>query len=512
MIFDSYLHSIWKNLFLENISSSKIALIYNDEKISYKQASQAVLGIMQQLLSYQSRQEKLVVAIAMHKSPIFLYAILACAFLGVIWVPIDIQSPKTRMHYLLTNSDANLVLIDENIEPIDGFTCILAQIYDEKADLSVFSKIFEEKTLKVSRNPAYYLYTSGSTGLPKCVVLNHYATANVLQQTIEKWGLSQDDVFIAITPFHHDMSVFDIFASMALGATLVLPTQSQSKDAVAWTRLVNDYQATVWVSVPAMVDMLLMVAQPKQLQSLRIVAQGGDYINIKSINELRKAIADIRLFSLGGPTETTIWSIWYEITDFHKDSIPYGEPLKNNQYYILNEQMQPCRPNEIGTMYVSGTNLSNGYLSNGILCQNSFVSLCIDNKEFLAFKTSDKGYFKQDGLIMFSGRESGYLKIKGTRISASEVELAVNKLADVQQSVAVACHNTKIFCTELIVFYTTTNQQPLNLSKKHIMDFLRQYLPETHLPTKFIFQKSMPLSSNGKVDKAQIQNLADKLF
>lgn len=141
------------------------------------------------------------------------------------------------------------------------------------------------------------------------MVLNNRATANVLHHTLAAWQLNERDVMLSVTPLHHDMSVFDLLGSLCAGAALVIPEPEAEKDALHWNTLVERHGVTLWCSVPAILEMLLACQLTSQGQSLRLIAQGGDYIKPQTIQTLRERLSDARLFSLGGPTETTIWSI-----------------------------------------------------------------------------------------------------------------------------------------------------------------------------------------------------------
>ncbi|OOW33962.1 peptide synthetase, partial [Acinetobacter baumannii] len=363
---------------------------------------------------------------------------------------------------------------------------------------------------EINRRPAYYLYTSGSTGTPKCVVLNNQATENTLQQTISEWKITADDVIMAVTPFHHDMSVFDIFASMAVGATLVVPSFEQSKNAVVWANLVDRYKVTIWSSVPAIVDMLFSVAQKEQLQSLRLIAQGGDYIKPSLIAKLRQQLPNARLFSLGGPTETTIWSIWHEINEQDQEIIPYGKALKNNRYFILDENLKPCQMGEVGTMYMTGLNLSNGYLLDGEINYKDFVDIQVsENETQTAFRMSDQGYFREDGNIIFAGREEGYLKIKGVRISAAEVENALTKNPYIHNCVVISCVHPTTETQELVAVYTLENKyKTTRLNSPELKNFLKIHLPSSHIPSKYLAVETIPLTRNGKIDRKAVQEIA----
>ncbi|WP_289345819.1 acinetobactin non-ribosomal peptide synthetase subunit BasA [Acinetobacter baumannii] len=496
---ENFLKRIYENIFEQN--SNRTALIFEGRSISYAEVGTQVAKVMY-ALKMQDLATGSVVAICLRKSSEHIYTALACALTGNIWLPVDMDSPPSRLNYLLTNSRANVVVSDSFIAGV--------QTLNINEILSATTEYKPSFNAEINRRPAYYLYTSGSTGTPKCVVLNNQATENTLQQTISEWRITADDVIMAVTPFHHDMSVFDVFAAMAVGATLVVPSFEQSKNAVVWADLVDRCKVTIWSSVPAIVDMLFSVAQKEQLQSLRLIAQGGDYIKPSLIAKLRQQLPNARLFSLGGPTETTIWSIWHEINEQDQEIIPYGKALENNQYFILDENLKPCQMGEVGTMYMTGLNLSNGYLLYGEINYKDFVDIQVsENETQTAFRMSDQGYFREDGNIIFTGREEGYLKIKGVRISAAEVENALTKNPYIHNCVVVSCVHPTTETQELVAVYTLENKyKTTRLNTPELKNFLKIHLPSSHIPSKYLAVDIIPLTRNGKIDRKAVQVIA----
>lgn len=496
---ENFLKQIYENIFDQN--SNRTALIFENRSISYAEVGTQVAKVMY-ALKMQDLATGSVVAICLRKSPEHIYTALACSLTGIISLPVDMDSPPSRLNYLLTNSRADVVVSDSSIAGVRNLNIneILSATTEYKPSFNA----------EINRRPAYYLYTSGSTGTPKCVVLNNQATENTLQQTISEWEITADDVIMAVTPFHHDMSVFDVFASMAVGATLVVPSFEQSKNAVVWANLVDRCKVTIWSSVPAIVDMLFSVAQKEQLQSLRLIAQGGDYIKPSLITKLRQQLPNARLFSLGGPTETTIWSIWHEINEQDQEIIPYGKALENNQYFILDENLKPCQMGEVGTMYMAGLNLSNGYLLDGEINYKDFVDIQVsENETQTAFRMSDQGYFREDGNIIFAGREEGYLKIKGVRISAAEVENALTKNPYIHNCVVISCVHPTTETQELVAVYTLENKyKTTRLNSPELKNFLKVHLPSSHIPSKYLAVETIPLTRNGKIDRKAVQEIA----
>ncbi|MFT4020082.1 MAG: AMP-binding protein [Acinetobacter sp.] len=497
---DNYLAQIEQQLFQH--TSDKAALIYADQKISYQHMREQVAKVGF-ALKQAGVTEKQVVAICLKKSPEHIYAMLGCALSNIIWLPVDMDSPQARRDYILHNSRVDLVISDT---PVEGLKYI-----DIHAALQISVCPTQTWQYEHDRSPAYYLYTSGSTGTPKCVVLNNQATSNILQQSILAWDIQHHDIHLAATPFHHDMSLFDILVPLSVGGTLVIPTAEQAKSAVAWAQLIETYKVSIWCTVPAMADMLLTAAEPRQLQSIRLINQGGDYVKPSVVQKFRQILPHARLISIGGPTETTILSIWYEITPQDQDIIPYGKALKHNEYHVLNSQGEFCPVGVVGQMYMTGVNLSNGYLLDGHVLQKDFVLLTLANGEQKrAFRMSDKGYVRTDGNIIFAGRDEGYLKVRGVRIAASEVENALLKHAEITDSVVMTCINPVFEGNELVAIYTTAHPQAGHFDPAQLRQFLQSFVPNSHIPSRWLYLNELPMTRNGKVDRKALKKTAQE--
>lgn len=496
--YTNFLWQMFHHLMIEPLP--KTALIYGDRVYSYQQAGQAIAKIINHLESIGIEKGG-VVAICLPKSAEHVFATFACALAGFIWVPIDLDSPEERLQYLLSNSEADLVICNKPFafSRTENIHDILAQELPE----------ISSRDFPITSDPAYYLYTSGSTGRPKCVVLNNLATNNVLRYSIEHWNLSASNIHLAATPFHHDLFIFDVFTPFVVGGTLVVPTEAENKSAADWAKLVARHSVNVWSSVPAIMDMLLAAAEPQQLSTLRVIIQGGDYVKPSVIKHLRKILPEAHLSSIGGPTETTIWSIWHDITEQDIDVIPYGTSVPNNKYYILNEQNRHCPDWVTGTICMAGANLSNGYLMDGVLEKKDFVTvISAEGNELLVFKTSDKGYLRDDGEIIIVGRKEGYLKVRGVRIASAEVEAALRKIPMLKDAVVFTCVNPVYEGNELVAAYIT--HQGEDISVKEFRRNLQGSLPNSHVPSRWLRLEEFPLTRNQKVDRKTLAELATK--
>ncbi|MDP2573615.1 amino acid adenylation domain-containing protein [Vibrio penaeicida] len=491
-----FLAKIAKNL--GGDASNDIAVICGERQISYKAFGEDVHKVMQHIAHLGLKQGD-VLAICLPKSPEHLVMTIACSLSGIIWVPIDASSPEERLDYLLSNCNASLVVSFQPsgrahsvtykslLQPVDE-----TYVLPSNDELEAFSK---------SEYGSYYLYTSGTTGKPKCVVMNNRATSNVIGETCKAWEITSDDVLMCVTPFHHDLSVFDIYASFSTGATIVLPAAGEEKDAIRWNQLVEQHGITIWQSVPALMEMLLSCMQGEKLKSLRLVCQGGDYVKPKTIEELRALEQDIRMVSIGGPTETTIWSVWHFVTDEDITVIPYGRPFPANQYFIMDGLGKHVPQGVVGRIMTVGANLASGYLEDGELKQTDYVTIVDDQgNEARAFRTGDLGYYREDGNIIFAGRVNGYVKVRGVRVSLPDVEKELNRCPVVEQ-VLIVDYTERNGDIALGAIYTAAEGQSANAAD--IREFAQQCLPNSHIPSQLLELDKLPLSRNGKFDRNQ---------
>jgi amino acid adenylation domain-containing protein len=497
-----YLRRIADHLF--DASSTRIALISGTRQISYRQLGADVGKIIAAFRKRGVAQDQ-VVAICLPRSPEHTATVLACALSGIVWVPIDAASPPDRLAYLLENCKPALVI---SSSPIAGHDVVTPEILlSGEAPSDPRSLTLPLEALSSSENAAYYLYTSGTTGKPKCVVLSNRATSNVIGRTLEAWQVTERDVFISVTPLHHDMSVFDVLGCLTAGATLVMPQPGEEKDAIRWNQLVAEHGVTLWCSVPAILEMLLSCQRTgRELKSLRLVAQGGDYIKPVVVEQLRRLGEHVRLISLGGPTETTIWSIWHEIGPDDTGLVPYGRPLPGNSYFLLNARGDHCPTGVVGRIYTAGVNVALGYLDHGALNQTDFVTVVDENGEKVrAYQTGDRGRYRADGTLLFASRVNGYVKVRGVRVSLPDIENELSRHPAIQQVLVVDYGVEQRGDAAIGALYVP--KPGMVITANDLRSFARQHLPESHVPSRFIVVDALPLSANGKPDRRRAKAL-----
>ncbi|ADG93862.1 amino acid adenylation domain protein [Arcobacter nitrofigilis DSM 7299] len=458
------------------------------------------------------KNETPTIAIIMNKGWQQIVAVMCTLASGAIFLPLDSNLPKDRMQYALQNANTKMVISKENQ---------ISQIKEklENIDIPLIS-IDDESLYKTSEAilPIKYedlvciIYTSGSTGLPKGVMVTQKALINNINYTNNRFKVDTNDAILSLTPIYHDLVLFDIFGALTAGASIVIPEEEKRKDPEHWLALIKQYRVSIWNSVPTMMEMLIKFSSTNQIQnkqllsSLRLCILGGDWIPLTIPPGLKELNTKTTLVSIGGPTETTVWNIMYEIKEFDTNwkSIPYGKPITNTTYYILNDLLEECPIGVTGELYVSGISLAAGYINDLEKTQEVFINHP-KTKERM-YKTGDLGKLLSNGLIEFMGRSDNQVQISGYRIELSEIESLAHKQIEINRAQALLIKDNN---TPHIALVYSCNDG--DISENKLKEQLKASLPQEIIPKKLLKIKQFPLTVNGKIDRnALIQLLNTK--
>lgn len=395
---------------------------------------------------------------------------------GAAYVPIEPDAPEERKAMVLQNSGSTLIL-------------------EADAYLHRGMSAYSTDDVTVPYDPdrlAYVLYTSGSTGIPKGAALAHYSALNTVWDINRRYDVTASDRMIAISSLCFDLSVYDLFGTLALGASLVLiPSQ---RDIPKIVELVNKFQVTVWNSVPAVLDLAASYLQAGYLNhDLRLAMLSGDWIPVELHKKVLPFFPNLQMISLAGLTEVSIWSFYHPIDDrvLGMASIPFGKPLSNQQCYVLDRDLMPCPYGVEGEMYIGGLGLAIGYFNDEERTRQSFIEHPLFGR---IYKTGDHGIMNREGLIEMRGRKDFQIKIRGYRIETKEIQVALLKHPQIQAAAVKACgEHGKHYLTAYIV-------ENGHVTDAELRTFLSHLVPDYMIPTFFMRIGALPLSSNGKVD------------
>lgn len=488
----------------------KEALITTEKRMSYKELALWAMLIGQRLQTGGVKPNELV-AVVMDKGWEQISAVLGVLYSGAAYLPVDPTVPKERLWHLLKNSEVGWVLTQSWLdEKLDWPDDVKRLSVDTDTENGIHQDMLSVQIKQTSDDLAYVIYTSGSTGLPKGVMVDHKSAVNTILDINRRFHVTSEDVVFALSNLNFDLSVYDIFGTLAAGGTIVLPDNSLKKDPAHWLALIKQEGVSVWNSVPALMEMLVESVSGEcvsGLETLRLSLLSGDWIPLDLPEKIKALASEVDVVSLGGATEASIWSICYPIRtiESHWVSIPYGYPLDNQQLYVLNAGMELCPDWVTGEIYIGGTGLAKGYWRDEEKTRNAFI--CHPRTGERLYRTGDLGRYLPNGCIEFLGREDFQVKISGYRIELGEIEAHLIKHPRIRNAViSVPAHEHP----RLVGYLVLTSGADLN--QDEIEAYLEQKLPEYMIPRTYVFLDELPLTNNGKIDRkalptSQLSNL-----
>ncbi len=437
------------------------------------------------------------VGILLEKGAGQLTAVLAAGMAGAAYIPIDTHNPIQRIQTIMSSSGAEVLVTARSLSEAAGALSGVRIVFiDDERPVST-NLNYSDKSCDEA---AYIIFTSGSTGVPKGVVVSDKAAANTILDINKRYGVGPDDRTIALSNLAFDLSVYDMFGMFSAGGAVVIPSDDDVKDPARWIQLVSENKITVWNSVPAFMEMLcthteLNDVDTSALASLRLVMLSGDRIKNDLPDRIRALIPGVKVVCLGGATEAAIWSNYFEpaVIDPQWQSIPYGYPLTNQRYYIIDRHSLICPEFVEGELCIAGSGLALGYLNDSTLTGEKFAFN--DSVGEKVYHTGDRGKLV-NGCIWFLGRKDTQVKKRGYRIELGEIENALMNVEYVSQA-KVGFMDNKIYGFISSDTYT-------DLDTDMIMEKLSDKVPDYYLPDMICQVSEMPLNKNGKIDLKQL--------
>ncbi len=442
---------------------------------------------------------------------------------GGVYVPFEPTIPAARKEHIIDQLKVKVIITDH--ENLDGVMDILPNLpqlekiicLGGQSNIQENRIIGEEKVrtnsvdnLNISINPldeAYIIFTSGSTGTPKGVVDQHQPVINLVEWVNITFNVSEDDKLLMVASISFDLSVYDIFGTILAGATGRIASHEELKGSERLVEILYDEEITFWDSAPGALSQLMPHILEKGKEGikgkLRLVFMSGDWIPLPIADELKQCFENIRVIALGGATEAVIWSNYYPIGEVnsHWQSIPYGKPIHNAYYYVLDDQLNPCAYGVEGDLYIGGKVLAKEYKNAPELTSGKFLETPFKKGERI-YKTGDRARFFFDGNLEFRGRKDHQVKIRGYRIELGEIEQNLLNIDTIEDAVVLAVGEDRGE-KELIAYLVSSQTENL----VDLRSQLRKNLPEYMLPGRYAQLDKIPVTVNGKVDKKKLAAL-----
>jgi amino acid adenylation domain-containing protein len=450
------------------------------------------------------------VGLALPAGPDAVVGILGALRAGAAYVPVDPDWPAARRQRIWARSGVRVVVSvrcggqTESGSP--GLTVLALEEVTPTAPPAVAAAAAAAPG-RMPADLAYIIFTSGTTGEPKGVAIEHGSADNTLAAVNGRFGLGPADAVLAVSALSFDLSVFDILGLLAAGGRVVFPPGAPGRpDPKGWADCLEGEGVTVWNSVPALLELLVdyceHAGRGAALRGLRLVLLSGDWIPLSLIGRLRRlAGPDLEVISLGGATEGSIWSVWYRVGAIEPAwrSIPYGRPLPNQRVYVLNGAGQECGAWARGELYLGGLGVARGYWGDEEQTRERFVRAGPSGERL--YRTGDLGRYWPDGTIELLGRADRQVKLQGYRVELGEVEAALQQGPGVRDAVVtVAGDRPGAKRLRAWVVGESAAAGDSAALRRHLAERLPGYM----LPATIEWLPHFPLTPNGKVDRSAL--------
>ncbi|CAF0982682.1 unnamed protein product [Adineta steineri] len=446
------------------------AIISSQENLTYQQLMNRVYSLAYHLQQQHDMNSNQIIAILIKKGWEQIVACLAILVSGGAYLPLDVDSPYDRLCSLIEETNVTILLTQSHCQhrfphlttiPVDTFTT------DDN-----YPTPFPIKQ-QSSTDLAYIIYTSGSTGKPKGVMISHQTVVNTILDMNSRLDISTNDRIFALSHLNFDLSVYDIFGILIVGGTIVIPNHEDYKNPQHWYDMIIKHHVTIWNSVPMLMQMFVEhLKHTNSRNQLRHILLSGDWIPLSLPESIRITLGEqVTITSLGGATEASIWSIAYtlpkEIPQEWK-SIPYGIPLRNQQYYVYDIHLHDCPEWVSSELYIGGEGLANGYWNDQDKTKTSFIIHPLTNKRL--YRTGDYGRFLPNGYIEFTGRKDFQVKVHGHRIELGEIEHHLQQHPHIQQSIVNIDDKSKHLIGYVMPEKPSTDNKEYDLTEILIVD------------------------------------------
>lgn len=488
--------------------SDEVCMVHDQQLLTYKELwlySDRLAGYLQQTL----KEDKNPLVVYGHKDPYMLVCFLACVKSGRAYCPVDVTVPMNRVEDIVEAVNGNIILATS---PLDGYTGVI-----NKKDIHTIihnDSYTIDASFYTKENDVYYIiFTSGSTGKPKGVQITMGNVSRFVDWALTLGNLPKDrKTYINQAPFSFDLSVMDLYMSLASEGTLWTLDKSMQQDYARLFASLKQSNADIWVSTPSFVDLCMADKNFNQemMPDLELFLFCGETLTNKTVTQLHERFPKAKVINTYGPTESTVAITEVEIS---KDIVETYNPLpvgreKTGTIVKIMDQGKEVEDGQKGEIVIIGDTVSCGYFKNEEKSSQAFFKTMINNQEYLGYHTGDRGY-KKDGQLFYNGRMDLQIKLHGYRMELEDIEKNLLKVQHIQNIVVMPNYvDDKVKSLTAYCVYGDEIVNKLQVVKQ-IKEELKAFVPDYMIPKKFIFVPQMPTTNNGKVDRKRLKELVN---
>lgn len=486
------------------------AVSYKGYTVTYKQLDNLSNSLATQLIEQGIRNEDFV-PVYMNRSIELIVSIYAILKAGGVYVPLSTALPKERINAIIDDTSATVLLSNQE-QPTDLPLHNIITIDNNYIRKHINQEVEAPVVSHHSHNLAYAIFTSGTTGKPKGVLIEHHSVINRICWMQKQYPIDQNDVLLQKTPISFDVSVWELFWWTFVGAHLVLLPNGYEKEPDKLAACIHEQAVSVIHFVPSMfytfIGYLNSAIPDNNTASLKWIICSGEELLESMVNDYYtindKLGNNATIANLYGPTEATVDVTYHTCERNITKPVPIGRPIDNTKIYIVNEQLEILPFNEKGELLICGVNLARCYLNREILNREKFIDLDVFGHKTRAYRTGDLAMINYRGDIIYHGRNDQQVKIRGFRIELNEIENVLLKHPSISECACIV-HNKGEVSAGLVCFYIPVNNVSINAQELKL--YLAEYLPEYMLPMQYLQTDKMPLSGSGKLDRQALIHL-----
>lgn len=477
----------------------RLAVQFESSQLSYAELNRRANRLARELIHLGVQPDQFV-GVCMQRSVELVVALLGIVKAGAAYVPFDPDYPADRLTYMMGDSGVRWVLTHTGVQDVAFPAGVSPLAVDSAHFLATTAEDDASPPFEGGPDTAVYMiYTSGSTGQPKGVPNLHKGLANRLLWMQDTFGLGPDDRVLQKTPFSFDVSVWEFFWPLMVGASIHLARPGGHRDPAYLVETLCASGITTVHFVPSMLSLFLGATGLDRLSRLKRVVCSGEALPYELTRRFFERLPGAELHNLYGPTEASIDVTWWPCSpDSDLKVVPIGFPIANTETWILDAQLQPVPPGEAGELHLGGVQLARGYWNRPELTRERFIPHPFSTEAGARlYKTGDLARQLPSGAIEYLGRLDFQVKLRGLRIELGEIEAVLMAQPGVREAV-VSATDGELDEKQLVAHLVVEGERP---SLAELQHRLRQVLPDYMVPVRYAFLEAMPLSPNGKVDR-----------